>query len=99
MFLRGARSTSSPSPSRARRSRATSEEAFTSDEDRGRSDLDEALAGDSPAVVAAVESVVHDGQDALAYLVVRGTPELARADVLVATPNGCTTLFRGPVIA
>ncbi|WP_341251592.1 hypothetical protein [Euzebya pacifica] len=61
--------------------------------------LDEALAGDSPAVVAAVESVVHDGQDALAYLVVRGTPELARADVLVATPNGCTTLFRGPVTA
>ena len=61
--------------------------------------LDEALAGDTPAVVAAVESVVHDGQDAVAYLVVRGTPELDRADVLVATPNGCTTLFRGPVTA
>lgn len=61
--------------------------------------LDEALAGDGPAVVAAVESVVHDGQDALAYLVVRGTPELDRADVLIATPSGCTVLFDGPVTA
>ncbi|WP_108667250.1 hypothetical protein [Euzebya rosea] len=61
--------------------------------------LDEALAGNGPAVVAAVESVVHDGQDALAYLVVRGTPELDRADVLVATPSGCAVLFDGPVTA
>ena len=48
--------------------------------------------GAGPDVVAAVESAVDaDGNPLLAHLVVSGTPELSRATVVLATPDGCAT--------
>lgn len=54
--------------------------------------LDAVLAGEDTAVVAAVELVVYAGEDALAYLVVHGTPALDGIDVTLTTPTDCSGL-------